>query len=65
MGGITTSRLNMILTDGMRLAATSLGHSLFVLDGDGRVVVASEPFDDDPGGGRCQRGRWWRRGRSG
>ena len=38
----------MIVTDGTALAATSWGHSLFVLEGDGSVVVASEPYDDDP-----------------
>ena len=45
---VTTARLNMIVTDGTELAATSLGHSLFVREGDGSVVVASEPYDDDP-----------------
>ena len=47
--GFATARLNMIVTDGTGLAATSCGHSLFVLEGDGSVVVASEPYDDDPG----------------
>ena len=47
--GVTTARLTMILTDGRRLAAMSGGNSLFVLEGDGCVVVASEPYDDDPG----------------
>ncbi len=47
--GITDARLNMLVTDGHELAATSCGHSLFVLEGgDGRLVVASEPYDDDP-----------------
>jgi glutamine amidotransferase len=46
--GVTGARLNMVVTDGRELAATSCGDSLFVLEGDGRVVVASEPYDDDP-----------------
>lgn len=41
-------RLNLVLTDGERLAATRAGDSLWLLaDGD-RTIVASEPFDDDP-----------------
>jgi glutamine amidotransferase len=43
---LTTGRLNLVLTDGERVAATAFGESLFVRRGDG-VVVASEPFDDD------------------
>jgi len=30
------------------VAATASGDSLFVLESDGAVVVASEPYDDDP-----------------
>ncbi len=47
---VTTGRLNLLLTDGERIAATAWGNSLFTLADDdlGRVVVASEPFDDDP-----------------
>jgi glutamine amidotransferase len=41
-------RLNMLLADGSTIAATAWGNSLFVLDADGRFVVASEPLDDDP-----------------
>lgn len=45
-------RLNLLLTDGERLAATACGDTLFVLDRKGPapegVVVASEPFDDHP-----------------
>jgi glutamine amidotransferase len=44
--GVTTARLNLVLTDGGSVAATAFGDSLFVRRGDG-VVVASEPFDDD------------------
>ncbi|MEV7627146.1 ergothioneine biosynthesis protein EgtC [Actinoplanes sp. NPDC089786] len=43
------SRLNMLLTDGTSLAATTAGHSLSVRRRAADVVVASEPFDDDPG----------------
>lgn len=56
---VAPARLNLILTDGTSVAATTCGDSLFVLDetgagqdgagedGGGRVVVASEPWDDD------------------
>jgi glutamine amidotransferase len=48
----TTGRFNLLLTDGMTIAATAAGDTLVwrVLPGspgDG-VVVASEPYDDDP-----------------
>jgi gamma-glutamyl hercynylcysteine S-oxide hydrolase len=46
-----TARLNLLLTDGERVAATACRNSLFVLDDrhlTGAVVVASEPYDDDP-----------------
>jgi len=42
------SRLNLLLTDGERIAATAWRNSLWYLTGPGRVVVASEPYDDDP-----------------
>ncbi|MFF5447903.1 ergothioneine biosynthesis protein EgtC [Streptomyces sp. NPDC012888] len=44
------SRLNLLLTDGVGIAATAWGDSLWYLaDGEGhRTVVASEPYDDDP-----------------
>ena len=44
------ARLNFLLTDGERIAATACRNSLFVLDDrerTGAVVVASEPHDDD------------------
>jgi glutamine amidotransferase len=41
------SRLNLVLTDGVRVAATSWGETLFVRR-PGGVVIASEPFDDEP-----------------
>ena len=46
----TTGRLNLLLTDGTSLAATTWGDDLHhrSLPGLG-TVVASEPYDDDPG----------------
>ena len=41
-------RLNLLLTDGQRLAATAWGNSLFVRDDPDASCVASEPLDDDP-----------------
>ncbi|MBW5485329.1 ergothioneine biosynthesis protein EgtC [Streptomyces bambusae] len=43
------SRLNLLVTDGGRIAATAWGDSLWYLadPGGGRTVVASEPYDDD------------------
>ena len=49
---LTTARLNLLLTDGARIAATACRNSLFVFDDrqlTGAVVVASEPYDDDAG----------------
>jgi glutamine amidotransferase len=43
------SRLNLLLTDGHRVYATTAGHSLSIFFGPSAVVVASEPYDDDPG----------------
>jgi len=48
VGQVGAARLNLVLTDGRRVAATAVGDSLFVLESDGAVVVASEPYDDDP-----------------
>jgi glutamine amidotransferase len=45
---VAPSILNLLLTDGHAVAATACGDSLFVLVGDDSVVVASEPYDDDP-----------------
>ncbi|MGW3074475.1 MULTISPECIES: ergothioneine biosynthesis protein EgtC [unclassified Kitasatospora] len=46
----TTGRLNLLLTDGTVIAATTWGDSLYhrALPGLG-TVVASEPYDDAPG----------------
>ncbi|MGQ4361923.1 ergothioneine biosynthesis protein EgtC [Streptomyces sp. SAS_272] len=44
------SRLNLLLTDGAAVTATAWGDTLWYLTDPGRgtVVVASEPYDDDP-----------------
>ncbi|MGW1490151.1 ergothioneine biosynthesis protein EgtC [Streptomyces sp. NPDC002402] len=43
------SRLNLLLTDGETVAATAWGDTLWYLAEPGRrIVVASEPYDDDP-----------------
>jgi glutamine amidotransferase len=43
------SRLNLLLTDGETIAATTWGDTLWYLAEPGRsAVVASEPYDDDP-----------------
>ena len=42
------ARLNLLLTDGSRIIATRWGDTLSVLQTDDGVVVASEPYDDDP-----------------
>ena len=39
------SRLNLLLNDGLRMAATTVGHALWFLDGEGSVTVSSEPSD--------------------
>ncbi|MEU6878996.1 ergothioneine biosynthesis protein EgtC [Streptomyces sp. NPDC046712] len=42
------SRLNLLLTDGTAITATTWGNSLWYLRRPDRTVVASEPYDDDP-----------------
>ena len=42
------ARLNILAADGSRLLATTWGDTLSVLRRDDGVVVASEPYDDDP-----------------
>jgi gamma-glutamyl hercynylcysteine S-oxide hydrolase len=42
------SRLNLLLTDGVELAATTVGHALSIRRRDDAVLVASEPLDDHP-----------------
>jgi gamma-glutamyl hercynylcysteine S-oxide hydrolase len=43
------ARLNLLLTDGQRILATRWNDTLSVLRAADGVVVASEPYDDDPG----------------
>ncbi|MFF7177403.1 ergothioneine biosynthesis protein EgtC [Streptomyces sp. NPDC008121] len=52
-GAAPGSRLNLLLTDGSTITATTWGNTLFSLtgpdrSGSPRTVVASEPYDDDP-----------------
>jgi gamma-glutamyl hercynylcysteine S-oxide hydrolase len=42
------ARLNVLLTDGRRILATRWHDTLSILRADDGVVVASEPYDDDP-----------------
>ncbi|WP_343601904.1 ergothioneine biosynthesis protein EgtC [Mycobacterium sp.] len=43
------ARLNILAADGSRLVATTWGDTLSVLRRADGVVLASEPFDEDPG----------------
>ncbi len=43
------ARLNLLLTDGQQILATRWNDTLSVLTRPDGVVVASEPYDDDPG----------------
>src|SRR6266508_3809503 len=50
VNALTSARLNMVITDGERVAATAWRNSLFIFDNrliDGTTVVASEPYDAD------------------
>jgi len=42
------SRLNILAANGSRLLATTWGDTLFVLQRADGVVLASEPYDEDP-----------------
>ena len=42
------ARLSVLLTDGERILSTTWGDSLSYLEDADGVVVASEPYDDDP-----------------
>jgi len=42
------SRLNLLLTDGRQIVATTAGHALSVRTGGGNVLVSSEPLDPGP-----------------
>ena len=41
-------RLNVLLSDGVNIVATTWGDTLYTRANEAGVVVASEPFDDDP-----------------
>lgn len=45
---LAAGRYNLLAADGERLAATTWGDTLFVRQGES-VVIASEPYDDEPG----------------
>jgi glutamine amidotransferase len=42
------ARLNVLLTDGQHIVGTRWNDTLSVLRRDDGVVIASEPYDDDP-----------------
>jgi glutamine amidotransferase len=44
------SRLNLLLHDGLHVAATTAGHALWIRDGAGSVTVSSEVLDPDEKG---------------
>lgn len=46
--GIAGGRLNLLVADGTSIVATACGETLCWRPLDGGVVVASEPYDDDP-----------------
>jgi gamma-glutamyl hercynylcysteine S-oxide hydrolase len=43
------ARLNVLVANGSRILATAWGDTLSILRRDDGVVLASEPYDDDPG----------------
>lgn len=45
---LSAGRYNLLAADGRRLAAVTWGETLFVRQ-DADVVIASEPYDDEPG----------------
>jgi glutamine amidotransferase len=49
VAGLAPGRYNLLAADGSALAATTWGDSLFVRALPDEVVIASEPYDDDPG----------------
>jgi glutamine amidotransferase len=46
---LTGGRYNLLAADGSALAATTWGDTLFVRELPGAAVIASEPYDDEPG----------------
>lgn len=50
VGGVDpNARLNILAANGSRLLATTWGDTLSILRRDDGLVLASEPYDDDPG----------------
>jgi glutamine amidotransferase len=47
VGADRGGRLNVLLSDGDEIVATTWGDTLFTCSSNGTVIVASEPFDDD------------------
>jgi glutamine amidotransferase len=47
-GSDPNARLNILAANGSRLLATTWGDTLSILRRDDGVVLASEPYDDDP-----------------
>ena len=58
-------RLTLLLTDGHAITATAWGTSLCWRALPGGVVVASEPYDDDPAGWTSRTAPCWSRTRAG
>jgi predicted glutamine amidotransferase len=55
VAALAGGRMNMLVTDGGRMTATTWGDSLYIVTGEehgslgaGSRAVASEPFDEDP-----------------
>jgi len=48
-GADPNARLNILAGNGSRLLATTWGDTLAILRRDDGVVLASEPYDDQPG----------------
>jgi glutamine amidotransferase len=49
VAAVTTGRMNLLLTDGHTVAATTYGDTLVTRQEPDGVLVASEPTDDEPG----------------
>ena len=48
VGAVAAGRINLLLTDGRSIAATTWGDSLYHRRDDAGITVASEPDDDSP-----------------
>jgi gamma-glutamyl hercynylcysteine S-oxide hydrolase len=49
VAAIAPGRYNLLASDGVSLAATTWGDSLFIRAAPEEIWIASEPLDDDPG----------------